>query len=133
MEPRGPGNNGAVGKARGSRIEAGQYPLGTHGHTGSKYATYGYHSASPPRPGLHVHDTNVRSAILIHRGVGFKASVRCINLTGSISGPVGTIDPGTSYARLDALIRYMRANVAGFPPSNGHRIPKAWLVIEGEP
>lgn len=133
VEPRGPGNNGQTGVNRGLRIEAGTYPLGTHGFPGAKYHTFGYRKNQKPRPGVYVHDTDVRTAILIHMGRGFKASVGCINLTGEITGPDDNIGPNTSFRHMDAFIEFMKRELAGFPSQPGRRIANAWLVIDGEP
>ena len=133
VEPRGPGNNQKKGKNLGLRIEQGTYRLGTHGFAGAKYGTFNYHKNKKPRPGLYVHDTDLRTAILIHVGRGFKSTVGCINLTGSIVGPHDDIGPNTSFGRLDALIKYMAQTIPGFPGTGGVLIDKAWLVIEGEP
>ena len=131
VEPRGPGDNGTTGKAKARRIEEGTYPLGTH--FGTKYAISNYNKWDKPRPGVYVHDTNERSAILIHMGNGFKASIGCINLTGSIVGPHDMIGPNTSFARMDALIKYLKSSHSGYPSDGSGRIADAWLVIEGEP
>lgn len=133
VEPRGPGNNQRTGKNRGLRIEAGTYPLGTHGFPGSRYHTFNYRNDRSPRPGVYVHDTAVRTAILIHRGKGFKASVGCINLTGSITDPSDDISSTVSFGRLDAFIKSMREKLDDFPDDPGERIKNAWLVIVGEP
>ena len=133
VEPRGPGNNQQTGVNRGLRIEAGTYQLGTHGFRGAEYHTFNYHNDSKPRPGVYVHDTGRRSAILIHRGTGFKASVGCLNLTGSISGVNDDISPSVSFRRMDALIAFMKNSIAGFPDRAGRRIRDARLVIENEP
>lgn len=133
VEPNGPGNNGKTGVNRGRRIEAGIYPLGTHGFAGSKYHTFDYNNDKAPWPGIYVHDTGERSAILIHRGVGFKATVGCINLTGSIVGPNDNISSQVSVGRLDALIEYMKGTIPNFPSKPGRRIGGAWLVVHGEP
>lgn len=133
VEPRGLGNNGNTGASKGLRIEEGTYPLGTHGFPGSKYHTFGYRSDKKPRPGVYVHETDERTAILIHRGVGFKSTVGCINLTGSIVGPSDDIGPNTSFKHMDTLIEYMKTNVSAFPNDPGELIEEAWLIVEGEP
>mmetsp|Transcript_26981 Transcript_26981/g.48904 ORF Transcript_26981/g.48904 Transcript_26981/m.48904 type:complete len:186 (+) Transcript_26981:2879-3436(+) len=133
VEPRGPGDNSQTGVNNSRRIEAGSYELGTHGWNGSKYRTFHYKKNAKPRPGVYVHDTDKRSAILIHSGSGFKATIGCINLTGSIVGPLDNIGPNTSYKHMHAFIGEMRTRVAGFPTDSGERIPKAWLIIQGEP
>ncbi|MDA4845831.1 DUF5675 family protein [Hoeflea poritis] len=133
VEPRGPGNNGKTGVNRGLRIEEGMYPLGTHGFPGSKYHTFNYFKNKRPRPGVYVHETNKRTAILIHQGSGFKASVGCINLTGSIVGPHDNIGPNTSHQRMRAFIDFMEGSLKDFPGGPGERIKDAWLVIDGEP
>jgi Family of unknown function (DUF5675) len=132
-EPRGPGNNGTTGTNRGLRIEAGTYQLGTHGFRGSKYHTFDYFKDRKPRPGVYVHDTNKRSAILIHQGSGFKASIGCINLTKSLTGPRDNVGINNSHKHLAAFIQALREKLSTFPTRPGRRIPKAWLVIEGEP
>ena len=133
VEPRGPGDNSQTGVANARRIEEGLYPLATHGFGGSKYHTFDYRNDQRPRPGVLVKDTSDRTAILIHRGVGFKATVGCINLTGSIADVNDDIGANTSFARMDAFIEFMKSNIAGFPANPGHDIPNGFLLIEGEP
>ena len=133
VEPRGPGNNGTTGVNRGLRIEAGTYPLGTHGFPGSRYNTFDYRKYEKPRPGIYVHDTGKRTAILIHKGIGFKGSVGCINLTGSIAGPDDDIGSNTIFGRLDAFIEAMKNRLPVFPKEGGKHIMDAWLAIDGEP
>ncbi len=127
VEPRGPGDNSSTGRTYGRCIEPGKYQLGTH--DGTKYDTFGYKKNARPRPGIYVHDTQDRTAILIHMGSGFKASVGCINITGSIVGPHDDIGPNTSFARMEAFINAMKSRVPGFPSSGARRLQDAWLVI----
>lgn len=130
-EPRGPGNNGGAGKARALRIEAGTYQLGTH--AGARYGTFGY-AYSNKKPAIYVHDTNQRTYILVHPGKGFKSSVGCINLTGSLVDAADNISPVVSANRVDSLIKTMDAALGSrFPNSGARRINDAWIVIEGEP
>ncbi len=133
VEPRGPGDNSSTGVTYARRIKAGKYPLGSHGFAGAKYSSFNYRKSSRPYPGLYVRRTNKRTAILIHMGSGFKASVGCLNFTGSIAGPNDMIGRNTSFARMDYLINYMKAHVPGFPNTGGAPIPGANLVIVGEP
>ena len=129
-EPRGPGDNSQTGVNRGSRIEAGTYQLGTH--DGGRYATF--YTGTNRKPALYVHDTDVRTFILIHPGSGFKASIGCINPTGSLTDPDDNISSTVSHARVVHLITTMRQKLgADFPSSGVKRIKNAWLVMEGEP
>lgn len=131
VEPRGPGSNKKKGVNKSLRIEEGTYQLGTH--VGTKYASINYKKSSRPRPGIYVFDTDKRKYILVHRGIGFKASIGCINLTGSIVDVNDNIGPNTSYARMDALISFMDAKLDDFTASAKKRAANAWLVVEGEP
>ncbi len=131
VEPRGPGSNKKKGVNKSLRIEQGTYPLGTH--VGTKYASINYKKDSKPRPGIYVFDTDNRKHILVHRGVGFKASIGCINLTGSIVDVDDDIGKNTSFARMDALIQYMDSKLADFTATSRKESASAWLVVEGEP
>lgn len=131
VEPKGPGDTKASGTANARRIQAGTYAIGTH--AGLKYRSSGYEPDKPPRPGLWVFDTGYRDAILIHRGIGFAASIGCINITGSITGPSDLISAATSYGRVDYLIRYLKDKFATWPSSAPRRLGAAVVLIEGEP
>ncbi len=133
VEPRGPGDNSQTGVDNSRRVEKGKYPLGTHGFPGSKYHSFDYNKGHKPFPGIYVRGTDEREAILVHRGIGFKSTVGCINLTGSIVDARDHIGPNTSFACMDALIVFMKDNIAGFPAQSGKKIPGAVLVIDGNP
>lgn len=133
-ETRGPGANRPAGNNR--RVEAGRYPLYTQ--DGTRYVTIGYReSESPsviPKPGLELKSTGERSEILIHPGVGFLASIGCINPCTSLPNAAEPIDFAPSRKRVIALIEDLKSYVgAQFPTRNGRRIPNAYVVIDGEP
>ena len=133
-ETRGPGDNSKTGNNR--RIEAGRYPLRTQ--DGKKYVTIGYKYSTSitqiPRPGLDVGNTNRRVGILIHPGRGFLSSIGCINPAKSLPAAKTDIDFVDSRTRVIAIIDDMKAMLgSSFPSKNGRPIPKAALVIDGEP
>lgn len=131
-ESRGMGSN----SQKGRRIAAGRYPLATQ--DGGKYATIGYNPSKNQsalrRPGIELLDTGSRSEILIHPGIGFLASIGCINLCKSLPDASEPISFSGSRARVVAVIDNMRAFLgAGFPSKDGRPIPRAFAIIEGEP
>jgi hypothetical protein len=133
-EARGPGANAPP--QNGRRIEEGRYPLFTQ--DGGKYVTWGYkESESPharPKPGIELKSTGQRSEILIHPGIGFLSSIGCINPCTSLPNAGEPITYASSRRRVIALIEDLKAYLgAEFPPRNGRRIPKAFVVIDGEP
>jgi hypothetical protein len=133
-ETRGPGDNKTAGNGR--RIEAGRYPLATQ--AGSKYVTHNFSSSLNPRvypkPGIEVLKTGKRAEILIHPGIGFLASVGCINPCKSLPDATEPIDYLPSRDRVIQIILDMRNYVgARFPKVNGKGIPDAFVVIDGEP
>jgi hypothetical protein len=133
-ESRGPGNN-AVAR-NGCRVEAGRYPLATQ--AGTKYKTHDYTSnpnqAALPRPGLELRDTGNRSEILIHPGLGFLASIGCINLCEQLPSATDLISFADSRTRVIAIIDDLRNFLgAAFPSNNGLPIPNAFAVIDHEP
>lgn len=137
-ETRGDSNNADNNDQSGNnrRIEADTYPLATQ--AGSKYVTIGYSkSVSPrvyPKPGIEVLGTNKRAEILIHPGIGFLASIGCINPCTSLPNAAEPIDYGPSRARVIGIIEDLKAYLgADFPKKNGFPIPRAWLVVDGEP
>lgn len=131
-ESRGPGSN----SIKGVRIAPGTYPLATQ--DGGKYATIDYspnanHTALR-RPGIELHHTNSRSEILIHPGIGFLASIGCINLCKILPDATEPISFGGSRARVIALIDNMREFLGNeFPTRDGRSIPRAFAIIVGEP
>lgn len=133
-ETRGPGANRPVGNGR--RIQEGRYPLFTQ--DGEKYVTLDYQESNAtnarPKPGLLVEETGDRIGIVIHPGQGFLSSVGCFNPCTSLPNPEEPIDYVGSRKRVIAIIEDLK-RWAGtkFPKENGNRIPKAWIVIEGEP
>lgn len=132
-ETKGPGANRPAGNGR--RIEAGRYPLATQ--AGSKYVTHHYSaSLSPkvyPKPGIEVMKTGERAEILIHPGIGFVASIGCINPCKSLPDAAEYIDFPSSRLRVIAIIEDLKAYIAKFPTKNGFQIPGAFVVIDGEP
>ena len=105
---------------------------------GSKYATIGYtqsaNQAALRRPGVELLQTGQRSEILIHPGIGFLASVGCINLCKILPDPSEAISFPGSRHRVIAMIDNMQAFLGNqFPTQNGCAIPHAVAIIEGEP
>lgn len=133
-ESRGPGAN--MPAENGRRVEAGRYPLWTQ--AGRKYVTWNYTSsqnqASLPRPGIELKGTEPRTEILIHPGIGFLASIGCLNLCTSLPNATEAITFTSSRRRVISVIDDM-VNFLGnaFPRVNGREIPGAFAVIEGEP
>jgi hypothetical protein len=133
-ESRGPGANEPAGNGR--RVEAGRYQLATQ--AGTKYVTLNYTSsqnqASLPRPGIELLETGKRSEILIHPGIGFLASIGCINLCASLPNASEMITFPSSRRRVISVIDDLRTFIgSNFPGQNGRKIPNAFVVIEGEP
>ena len=133
-EAKGPGAN--VPADNGKRIEAGRYPLWTQepGH----YATHDYSNSQDPdvvpKPGLELKDTGNRYEILVHPGNGFLSSVGCINLCMSLPDAREPFDYAPSRRRVISVIKDIKSYPGNeFPGSNGKRIPRAWVVIDGEP
>lgn len=87
-----------------------------------------------PRPGIELKETYPRTEILIHPGIGFLASVGCLNLCTSLADASEMISFPGSRRRVISVINDMR-NFLGnsFPSRNGRAIPSAFAVIEGEP
>ena len=78
--------------------------------------------------------TGTRSEILIHPGIGFLASVGCINLCKNLPNASEPISFPGSRNRVIAMIDDMKAFLgASFPSRNGRRIPNAFAVIANEP
>lgn len=133
-ETRGPGANKPGGNNR--RIEEGRYPLFTQ--DGTKYVTIGFKDSesksAKPKPGLELKDTGERAEILIHPGIGFLASIGCINPCTSLPKASEMIDFVPSRKRVIAIINDLKVFAEGaFPTKNGKKIPNAFVVIEGEP
>ena len=125
-ESRGPSSN----ITKGVRIKAGRYPLATQ--DGGKYATLGYTSnanqAALRKPGIEVMNTHPRSEILIHPGIGFLASIGCVNLCKSLPSAAEPISWDGSRNRVIAVIDDMKAYLgAGFPTKDGKPIPNAFV------
>lgn len=131
VEAKGPGDNHVPGN--GHCLEAGIYTLATH--AGLHYCTIGYKVDDDcdvtPKPGLELLNTGNRSAILVHPGHGFLASIGCINLTDSLPSAASDIPFVDSRTRVISAINDLR-NFTGtrFPKANGTPIPNAWLIIE---
>lgn len=132
-ESRGPGDNKTQGNGR--RVEADTYPLATQ--MGSKYVTLKFSDSLNPRvypkPGIELLGTQKRAEILIHPGIGFLASIGCINLCTALPNAAEPIDYVWSRKRVIAVIDDLRAFLPKFPAKNGMPIPGAWVVIDGEP
>jgi hypothetical protein len=133
-ESKGPGANRPAGN--GKRVEPGTYPLFTQ--AGAKYVTWNYAETESlgvlPRPGIELKDTGERTEILIHPGVGFLASIGCLNPCASLPHAGEPITYRSSRRRVIALIEDMKAFLGrDFPRTNGRAIPRAAVVIEGEP
>jgi hypothetical protein len=133
-ESRGPGDNSVA--QNGRRVEAKTYPLWTQ--DGTKYDTIGYvqneSTSAKPKPGIELKKTGARSEILIHPGIGFLASIGCINLATNLPHAGEPISYKGSRRRVIALIEDMKAFLgAGFPTMNSKPIPNANVVIDGEP
>jgi hypothetical protein len=133
-ESRGPGANRPAGN--GKRIEQGRYPIATQG--GQNYVTLGYKdsesSFAKPKPGIELLQTGERTEILIHPGKSFLRSVGCINLCTLLPNAAENIDYQPSRKRVIAVIEDLKNFLgADFPATNGKRIPKAFVVVDGEP
>lgn len=131
-ESKGRGTN----TEKGFRIAEGRYPLATQ--DGSKYATINYTSnsnqAALRRPGIELLGTQNRSEILIHPGIGFLASIGCINLCRILPNPAEPISYGGSRNRVIAIIDDLKAFLGDdFPSRDGKPIDRAHAVFEGEP
>lgn len=128
-ESRGPSSN----TTKGVRIDPGRYPLATQ--NGGKYATIGYTANANPaalrRPGIELLNTGTRSEILIHPGIGFLASIGCINLCKILPNAQEPISFGGSRNRVIAIIDDMRTFLgSAFPTQDGRPIPNAHAVID---
>ena len=133
-ETRGPGANRPTGNNR--RVEEGRYPLFTQ--DGEKYVTFGFKDSesetAKPKPGLLLGDTDKRVGIVIHPGQGFLASVGCFNPCTSLPNAAEPIDYIPSRRRVIAIIEDLKVFAGnGFPKTNGKRIPRASVVVDGEP
>jgi hypothetical protein len=133
-ETRGPGDNSTPGNNR--RIEAGRYTLHTQG--GSKYVTIGYSPSAgtnaSPKPGIELKGCAPRGEILIHPGRGFLASIGCINPCTSLPNGAEFIDYAPSRERVIAILEDLKAFLgSSFPTKNEKPVPRAFVVIDGEP
>ena len=130
-ESKGPGANRPAGNGR--RIEEGRYPISTHAP--GRYATWGYSkSGGRPRPAFELDNTGKRAEILVHPGQGFLASIGCINVCTSLPRATEQITYSTSRERVIALIDDMKSFLGSdFPKLNELPIPRALVVIDGEP
>jgi len=133
-ESKGPGANEP--EDNGKRVEAGRYPVWTH--PPGRYATWGYSpsesQAAEPKPAFELMETGERTEILLHPGHDFLASIGCINPCTSLPDADEDIAYVGSRRRVLAILEDMKAYVGpAFPGTNGKRIPKAFVVIDGEP
>jgi len=131
-ESAGPGSN----SRKGVRVEPGSYALATQ--AGGRYATIGYTSnanhAALKRPAFELLGTGTRSEILVHPGIGFLSSIGCINLCRILPEPSEPMSYAGSRNRVIAVIDNMREFLGtAFPDRDGRSIPRAWVIIEGEP
>ena len=132
-ETRGPGANRPA--ENGRRVEPGRYPLFTQ--DGERYVTINYKTSeatnATPKPGFELKSTGQRTEILVHPGQGFLSSIGCINPCKSLPNAREMIDYVPSRRRVISLIEDMKSFVGRFPSSNGKKIPRAFVVIDGEP
>jgi hypothetical protein len=133
-ETRGPGANAPA--ENGRRIEEGRYPIATQ--RGERYWTIGYDpSDSPsarPKPGFELTGVHPRTGILIHPGKLFLSSTGCFNPCTRLPDAAEMIDYRGSRRRVIALIDDLRVYLGEqFPTQNERPIPRAFVVIEGEP
>ena len=70
----------------------------------------------------------------MHPGDGFLSSVGCINLCTSLPDAEEPITYSSSRRRVIAVIGNLKNYLgADFPDNNGERIPRAFVVVDGEP
>lgn len=135
-ESRGPGANQHPA-GRGKRIEPGRYPLATQ--DGGRYATFDFVDSESPfangrKPGFELLSTGARTEILVHPGHEFLSSIGCINPCTSLPNASEMITYASSRRRVISLIEDMKQFVGNdFPNRNGRKIPRAFVVIDGEP
>lgn len=135
-ESRGPGAN-RPGQ-NGKRIEEGRYPLATQGTPTTRYHTFDYaeseSSRAKPKPGFELSVPGPRTGILVHPGIGFLASVGCLNPCTALPDATENIAYAGSRRRVIALIEDMKDFLGGdFPRVGEKHIPHAFAVIDGEP
>jgi len=133
-ETHGPGANQP--ENNGLRIEQGRYPLSTQ--NGEHYVTIGYKESNDPtkypHPGVELNSTGERTEILLHPGYGFLASVGCINPCTNLPDADEDITYVSSRRRVISLIQNMQDYCGeAFPDVNGKPIPRAFIVIDGDP
>ena len=79
-------------------------------------------------------DTVTRADILVHPGHDFLASVGCINLCTSLPDAHEEITYVSSRKRVITVIENLKTFLGkDFPKTNGLAIPRAFVVIDGEP
>lgn len=135
-EAKGPGANRPEGN--GKRITEGRYPLSTHLGAKSRYVTIGFKAdakhAGNKIPSLRLTKTDQRTGILLHPGVDFLSSIGCINPCTSLPKAGEMIAWDGSLKRTIAIIEDLKTFVGDdFPASNNRTIPRAHIVIDGEP
>ncbi|HWT29529.1 MAG TPA: hypothetical protein VN240_00715, partial [Propylenella sp.] len=133
-ESKGPGANHPA--ENGKRVREGRYPLATQGFKGSKYKTWGYakENQKGSKPGFELSVPGPRTGILVHPGIGFLASVGCLNPCTALPNENEDISFPGSRRRVIALIEDMIEFLDGdFPKENEMHIPRAFAVIDGEP
>ena len=87
-----------------------------------------------PKPGFELKDTGDRYEILLHPGHRYLSSIGCINPCTSLPDANEEISYAGSRRRVISLIEDMKAYVGSdFPRRNGKIIPRAFIVIDGEP
>jgi hypothetical protein len=82
-----------------------------------------------------VRNTNKRVAIVVHPGKNaFLSSIGCLNPCKSLPSAGEIIDYKPSRKRVIDIIEDMKAFLGSdFPKQNARKIPRAVLVIDGEP
>ena len=93
-------------------------------------------SSSPalPLPGFELRGCLPRTEILVHPGAGFLRSVGCINPCAALPSAGAEIGYTDSRRRVIALLADLRAYLgAAFPTENDRPMPRAFVVIDGEP
>ena len=118
VEREGPGDNGPVGRADHSCIEAGSYPL--RGHNTENYTTVGFEmDGDHPRPALEVGETASRVAILIHPASGYGSTIGCINLASSLDDADSDFSLSDSTERVIAVIDDLKRHNGGSLTNEG--------------
>jgi len=138
-ERGGPGDNTEVGREQHLRIAVGTYELSTHDADGNdRFKTIGYTPstkvAAESMPCIRLLETGARAGILIHPAAGYVWSIGCLNPAANLSTPKSTIAWVDSRRRVIALLDDLKSFLGTqFPTQNNRKIPRARVVITGEP